>query len=113
MGLPKPAWPLGITPEDCIIHAQAQSEIELTQSHPQPSQEQVSPNVQEQQNDDSDVQVQVEEQQAVQEQENDDSDEGPVTPPHVRRSERIKQILFNKPLPPGPGLDPTDAISVD
>ena len=93
MGLPKPAWPLGITPEDCIIHAQAQSEIELTQSHPQPSQEQVSPN--------------------VQEQENDDSDEGPVTPPHVRRSERIKQILFNKPLPPGPGLDLTDSISVD
>ena len=111
MGLHKPVWPLGITPEDCIIHAQAEAqyEIQLTQSHPLPSQEQV-------------VQDEVEPQQAVQEpplspnvqeQANDDSDEGPVTPPHVRRSERIKQILFNKQLPPGPGLDPTDAISVE
>ncbi|GKA40581.1 transposase, MuDR, plant [Tanacetum coccineum] len=30
-----------------------------------------------------------------------------------RTSERIAQIMFNKPLTPGPGLDPDDAISLE
>ncbi|GJU69631.1 hypothetical protein Tco_1255890 [Tanacetum coccineum] len=29
MGLPKHAWIVGITPEDCIIHAQSQSQSEI------------------------------------------------------------------------------------
>ncbi|GKF95523.1 hypothetical protein Tco_0288258, partial [Tanacetum coccineum] len=30
-----------------------------------------------------------------------------------RTSERIAQIMFNKPPTPGPGLDPDDAISLE
>ncbi|GKD96959.1 hypothetical protein Tco_1380856, partial [Tanacetum coccineum] len=33
--------------------------------------------------------------------------------PVQRKSERIAQILFNKPPTPGPGLDPDDAISIE
>ncbi|GKF59579.1 hypothetical protein Tco_0176365 [Tanacetum coccineum] len=32
MGLPRHAWPEGITPQDCIIHDATQSEIALSQS---------------------------------------------------------------------------------
>ncbi|GJZ93380.1 hypothetical protein Tco_0665445 [Tanacetum coccineum] len=32
MGLPRHAWPEGITPQDCIIHAATQSEIALSHS---------------------------------------------------------------------------------
>ncbi|GKF20490.1 hypothetical protein Tco_0069128, partial [Tanacetum coccineum] len=39
MGLPRHAWPEGITPQDCIIHAATQSEIALSQSQPVESQE--------------------------------------------------------------------------
>ncbi|GJY01988.1 multidrug resistance-associated protein 5 [Tanacetum coccineum] len=39
MGLPRHAWPEGITPQDCIIHAATQSEITLSQSQPVESQE--------------------------------------------------------------------------
>ncbi|GKG43059.1 hypothetical protein Tco_0479743, partial [Tanacetum coccineum] len=31
MGLPRHAWPEGITPQDCIIHAATQFEIALSQ----------------------------------------------------------------------------------
>ena len=35
-------------------------------------------------------------------------------PPIIRRqSERIKQILFNRPPSPGPGLTEDDAISLE
>ncbi|GJT70281.1 hypothetical protein Tco_1029567 [Tanacetum coccineum] len=37
----------------------------------------------------------------------------PVQQPVQRKSERIAQILFNKPPTPGPGLDPDDAISIE
>ncbi|GJT13992.1 hypothetical protein Tco_0861034 [Tanacetum coccineum] len=40
MGLSRHAWSEGITPEDCIIHAQSQSEIALSQSQPITSQDQ-------------------------------------------------------------------------
>ncbi|GKC58426.1 hypothetical protein Tco_1086024 [Tanacetum coccineum] len=39
MGLSKHAWSEGITPEDCIIHAQSQSESALSQSQPISSQD--------------------------------------------------------------------------
>ncbi|GJY67785.1 MAK10-like protein [Tanacetum coccineum] len=39
MGLPRHAWPEGITPQDCIIHAATQFEIALSQSRPVESQE--------------------------------------------------------------------------
>ncbi|GJW35290.1 transposase, MuDR, plant [Tanacetum coccineum] len=80
MGIPRPAWPEGITPQDCIIEAATQSEIAISQSPPVESQEQEAP---------------------MQEQ------------PMQRKSERIAQILFNKPPKPGPGLDPDDAISIE
>ncbi|GJR30325.1 multidrug resistance-associated protein 5 [Tanacetum coccineum] len=34
MGIPRPAWPEGITPQDCIIEAATQSEIAISQSPP-------------------------------------------------------------------------------
>ncbi|GJY51925.1 hypothetical protein Tco_0442772 [Tanacetum coccineum] len=40
MGLPRHAWPEGITLQDCIIHAATQSEIALSQSQQVESQEQ-------------------------------------------------------------------------
>ncbi|GKC84701.1 transposase, MuDR, plant, partial [Tanacetum coccineum] len=40
MGLPRHAWPEGITPQDCIIYAATQSEIALSQSKSVESQEQ-------------------------------------------------------------------------
>ncbi|GJR99820.1 transposase, MuDR, plant [Tanacetum coccineum] len=39
MGLPRHAWPEGITPQDCIIHAATQFEIALSQSQQVESQE--------------------------------------------------------------------------
>ncbi|GJR37178.1 transposase, MuDR, plant [Tanacetum coccineum] len=39
MGLPRHAWPEGITPQDCIIHAATQFEIALSHSQPVESQE--------------------------------------------------------------------------
>ncbi|GKA61982.1 hypothetical protein Tco_0761501 [Tanacetum coccineum] len=73
----------GITPEDCIIHAQSQSEIELTQSQPIASQE---PEPRQQQ-------PKLRQQQLVPRQQQ----------PVIRRTlERITQIFSNKPLSPGP-----------
>ncbi|GJY76561.1 hypothetical protein Tco_0481677 [Tanacetum coccineum] len=43
MGIPRPAWPEGITPQDCIIEAATQSEIAISQSPPVESQEQEAP----------------------------------------------------------------------
>ncbi|GJT92872.1 hypothetical protein Tco_1081717 [Tanacetum coccineum] len=82
MGLPRHAWPEGITPQDCIIHAATQSEIALSHSQPQ--------------------------QQRQQQQRNQEPRQQPR-----RTSERIAQIMFNKPPTPGPGLDPDDAISLE
>ena len=96
IGIPRPAWPPGITPEDCIIHAQQQAqvqeEIALSQSHPLPSQE-------------NPVQA-ANEGPVVQDEELEEEE------PSLRRSERIKQIIFNKPPSPGPGLKASDAIEV-
>ncbi|PWA49794.1 tetratricopeptide-like helical domain, DYW domain protein [Artemisia annua] len=83
IGIPKPAWP----PDD----AQVQAEIALTQSQPMPSQE-------------NPVQAANE---IVQ-----DEDLHEEEPSPLRRSERIKQIIFNKPPAPGPGLSEDDAIEV-
>ncbi|GKA13355.1 hypothetical protein Tco_0693001 [Tanacetum coccineum] len=99
MGIPRPAWPEGITPQDCIIEAATQSEIAISQSPPVESQEQEAP-MQEQP-----VQEQPLQEQPVQRR--------PVQQPVQRKSERIAQILFNKPPTPGPGLDPDDAISIE
>ncbi|GJR31244.1 transposase, MuDR, plant [Tanacetum coccineum] len=99
MGIPRPAWPEGITPQDCIIEAATQSEIAISQSPPVESQEQEAP-MQEQP-----VQEQPLQEQPVQRR--------PVQQPVQRKSERIAQILFNKPPKPGPGLDPDDAISIE
>lgn len=96
IGIPRPAWPPGITPEDCIIHAQQQAqvqeEIALSQSQPLPSQE-------------NPVQA-ANEGPVVQDEELEEEE------PSLRRSERIKQIIFNKPPSPGPGLKASDAIEV-
>ena len=107
IGIPRPAWPPGITPEDCIIHAQQQAqsetqnqnddaqvqeEIALSQSQPLPSQE-------------NPVQA-ANEGHIVQDEELEEEE------PSLRRSERIKQIIFNKPPSPGPGLKASDAIEV-
>nr|GEZ31048.1 hypothetical protein [Tanacetum cinerariifolium]GEZ31051.1 hypothetical protein [Tanacetum cinerariifolium] len=83
MGLSKHAWTIGITPEDCIIHAQSQSEISLTHSQPVESQEPKPVH----------------------------QDEEPTF--RRRSSERIKQLIFNKPPSHGPGLDLDDAILVE
>ncbi|PWA49532.1 hypothetical protein CTI12_AA393650 [Artemisia annua] len=83
IGIPRPAWP----PDD----AQVQAEIALTQSQPMPSQE-------------NPVQAANE---IVQ-----DDDLHEEEPSPLRRSERIKQIIFNKPPAPGPGLSEDDAIEV-
>ncbi|GJR35974.1 hypothetical protein Tco_1211658 [Tanacetum coccineum] len=99
MGIPRPAWPEGITPQDYIIEAATQSEIAISQSPPVESQEQEAP-MQEQP-----VQEQPLQEQPVQRR--------PVQQPVQRKSERIAQILFNKPPTPGPGLDPDDAISIE
>ena len=37
----------------------------------------------------------------------------PFVPFLRRESERIKQIVFKRPAPPGPGLTPDDAMLVD
>ena len=37
----------------------------------------------------------------------------PFVPYMRRESERIKQIVFKRPPPPGPGLTPDDAMLVD
>ena len=37
----------------------------------------------------------------------------PFVPFMRRESERIKQIVFKRPAPPGPGLTPDDAMLVD
>ncbi|GKE27556.1 transposase, MuDR, plant [Tanacetum coccineum] len=87
MGLLRHAWPKGITPQDCIIHAATQSEIAL--SHPQP--------------------VESQEEEPRQE---EPRHQEPRQQPR-RTSERIAQIMFNKPPTHGLGLDPDDAISLE
>ncbi|GJU02282.1 hypothetical protein Tco_1112620 [Tanacetum coccineum] len=67
----------GITPQDCIIRATTQSEIALSQSQPVESQEE-----------------EPRQQQPSQQQ--------PRQQKPRRTSERIAQIMFNKPLSPGP-----------
>ncbi|GJZ53679.1 bifunctional aspartokinase/homoserine dehydrogenase I [Tanacetum coccineum] len=97
MGLPRHAWPEGITPQDCIIHAATQSEIALSHSQPVESQEE-EPRQEEPRH----------QEPRQQQQRNQEPRQQPR-----RTSERIAQIMFNKPPTPGPGLDPDDAISLE
>ncbi|GJT69880.1 transposase, MuDR, plant [Tanacetum coccineum] len=86
----------GITPEDCIIHAQSQFEIALSQSKPIASQDQEEPSQQQPR------QQELRQQQPRQQQ------------PMIRRtSERIAHIMFNNPPTPRPRLDLDDAISME
>ena len=124
MGLPRPAWPIGITPEDVRIHAERPEPVVLQEPMLEPlirrtaeyqrrmserrrlaNQQQVQPVAEQQQVPPPPVQQQVQAppvQQQVQ------------APPIIRRqSERIKQILFNRPPSPGPGLTEDDAISLE
>ncbi|PWA75212.1 hypothetical protein CTI12_AA246060 [Artemisia annua] len=71
----------------------SEAEIALTQSQPLPSQE-------------NPIQA-ANEGEIVQDEELHEEEPSPP-----RRSERIKQIIFNKPPAPGPGLREDDAIEV-
>ncbi|GKF38459.1 hypothetical protein Tco_0118520 [Tanacetum coccineum] len=88
MGLPRHAWTEGITSQDCIIHVATQSKIALSQSQPVESQEEQP------------------RQQEPRQQE-------PRQQQPRRTLERIAQIMFNKPLSPGPRLDTDDSISIE
>ncbi|GKD84417.1 hypothetical protein Tco_1355571 [Tanacetum coccineum] len=86
-GIPVPAWPYEGTPTDLLTQDQA-DEIPNTSSQPMPDiaePEQAEPE-------------EVEHEQLV-----------------IRRreSERINQIHFKKPPPPGPGLTPDDAMVLE
>ncbi|GJT70278.1 multidrug resistance-associated protein 5 [Tanacetum coccineum] len=98
----RPIW-IWCTPGiNCMVSTMlgdSMSEIAISQSPPVESQEQEAP-MQEQP-----VQEQPLQEQPVQRR--------PVQQPVQRKSERIAQILFNKPPTPGPGLDPDDAISIE
>ena len=122
-GLPVPAWPIGITPEDCRIHAEAPEKEPVVEQEPyqeplvrrlaqyklqqakerkQASKGQSSSSVAIETS-----QYQVQDQEVMEE-------EVPTPPMFIRReSERIKQIKFLRPPSPGPGLTPDDAISLE
>ena len=108
-GLPVPAWPLGITPEDCKIHAAAPENEPVVLQEPmqeplvrrlaQYKLQQAKEKKQASKGSSRDKEVQDKEVQA---------------PVLIRReSERIKQLKFHKPPSPGPGLTPDDAISLE
>ncbi|GKC84644.1 hypothetical protein Tco_1140361, partial [Tanacetum coccineum] len=104
MDLPRHAWPEGITPQDCIIHAATQSEIALSHSQPVESQED-EPRHQE---------PRQQQQQPRQQQQRQQQQRNQEPRQQLRRTlERIVQIMFNNPPTPGPGLDPDDAISLE
>ena len=102
-GLPVPAWPIGITPEDCRIHAEAPENEPVVEQ--EPMQEPLVRRL-----------AQYKLQQARERKEASSSAAiQPVQAPPVfrrRESERIKQLKFHKPPSPGPGLTPDDAISL-
>ncbi|PWA66927.1 hypothetical protein CTI12_AA223260 [Artemisia annua] len=137
IGIPRPAWPPGITPEDCRIHAQSQSQSQVGQVQVQSESQVVEAQVQSQsqvgqaevQSQSQVVEAQVQTEIALTQsqplasqeaqvhaanegQDVDDAQWQEEDPEPVRRSERIKQIIFNKPPAPGPGLKADDAIEV-
>ena len=85
-GLPVPAWPNAASeaiPEE-IPNTASQPAIEDQQEEP-----------------------------AIQAEPEQNEPQHEAAPVIRRQSERIKQILFNKPLSPGPGLTPDDAMVLD
>lgn len=90
-GLPVPAWP-NETPEEIPITA---SQPPIEDQHEEPA---------------------IEDQHAepvIEAEAEPNEPQHEVAPVIRRQSERIKQILFNKPPPPGPGLTPDDAMVLE
>lgn len=86
-GIPVPAWPYEGTPDDLLGVDHMPDEIPVTNTQPMASQEPV---------------VEPEPVVVV------------AAPPMIKRqSERIKQIIFNMPPSPGPGLTPDDAMVIE
>ncbi|PWA62238.1 hypothetical protein CTI12_AA211770 [Artemisia annua] len=137
IGIPRPTWPPGITPEDWRIHAQSQSQSQVGEVQVQSDSQVVEAQVQSQsqlgqaevQSQSQVVEAQVQTEIALTQsqpiasqeaqvdaanegQDVDDAEWHEEDPEPVRRSERIKQIIFNKPPAPGPGLKPDNAIEV-
>ena len=112
-GLPRPAWPLGITPEDCRIHAEAPEKEPVVEQ--EPYQEPLVRRLAQYK-----LQQAKERKQASKGQSSSSAAietsqvQVPTPPMFIRReSERIKQIKFLRPPSPGPGLTPDDAISLE
>ena len=110
-GLPRPAWPLGITPEDCRIHAEAPEKEPVVEQ--EPFQEPLVRKL---------AQYKLQQAKEKKKAAKGHASPGPakrrvqepVEPVFTRReSERIKQIKFNRPPSPGPGLTPDNAISLE
>lgn len=89
MGMPAPAWPIGITPEDVRVHAERTEPVVEQEPMLEPL-----------------VRRNAEYQRRM-------AAQRKSQPVERRQSERIKQIIFNRPPSPGPGLNEDDAISLD
>ena len=117
-GLPVPAWPLGITPKDCRIHAAAPENEPVVLQEPmqEPLVRRLAQYKLQQAKEKKQASKAQSSSSAAIETSADEVQDKEVQAPPVlirRESERIKQLKFHKPPSPGPGLTPDDAISLE